>query len=253
MTSWWEKIQYCGARNRVGIKPPDNALLVDYWDSTVRAATAADPGVFLVGAVCDSVKGFKRGIVRTAPGASNRPTYAADATFKGLSALGYAATGALQLRADTITPDVAAAGSRPYTIHVWHWVGAPAAALKTIFLLGNIAAGGSNLFGHYVAVNNDVLTCSYNGATAAAPIAGVGTGIHVTEFWADGTLLNTRDNDTLQSVSFTGALNVAGISIRDNSQAGDHVSLFDAVFSAKPSDAYITSLKTWIRKRFGVP
>lgn len=223
--------------------PPASELLVDWW--------AGSRGVGLVSGAVDTWTGQKRGLVRTAPGGSNRPTYAPAVMFRNKLALGYAQTNSLQLRLDAASPDIVAAGSRPYTIHLWHWIGSPKVAIAAIFRLGNVAAGGANAFGHYVAVTNDAITCSYNGATAGASISGVGTKMHCTEFWADGTLLNTRDNENLQTVSFTGSLNAAGVTIRDNDQGGDKNQVFDAVFSAKPSDAYIATLKNWMRDRFG--
>lgn len=225
-------------------RPPDNALLVEWWDASL--------GIGLVSGLVDTWTGQKRGIVLTAPGTSNRPSYTIDVAFRNRLAISESNVNATQLRSpDTISPDVVAAGARPYTISVWHWVGSPIASLTTILLVGNIPAGGSNLFGHYVAVNNDVVTCSYNGATSAATIAGVGTKLHTLEFWADGTNLNVRDNGNLQAVAFTGSLNVAAISVRDNTQGGTDNNVFHAIFTSKPSDAYIAELKNWLRIRYG--
>jgi len=222
-------------------RPPLNALLVDYWDAQL--------GVGLTSGAVSTWTGQKLGVVATAPGSQYEP-YAPDVAFRRKPSLQTVESGALQLRNDNTGAAMAAAGSRPYTISAWHWIGAPIASLKTILMIGNIAAGGSNQFGHYVGVTNDVITCSYNGATAAATISGVGTKNHITEFWADGTNLNVRDNGVLAATASAVTLTSAGISWRDGSHPGNRAAVFHALFSAKPSDAYIAQLVNWIRERY---
>jgi hypothetical protein len=231
--------------------PPIDPLMIDYWDANVLAATAADPGVFLVGGQVDSWKGHRAGIVVTAPAAGQRPLYGTDSSLLGNVVQCTVASS--RCLVNTAAGTIVANGTRPYTLSAFRLSTAPGASvIYGIFALGVVASQDRH-FVHYQTFGGSQLRPNYNNnAVNVQATATADTLSHVVEFWPDGANLICRDNRTQFQTASAVALGADCTAIAfgrssalSNSFANANLA-WNGLFSGKPSDSYIDTLMAWL-------
>lgn len=240
-----------GSSGGGGIGPvPIDPLTVEYWD--------AELGISLVAGNVDSWTGQKAGTVVSASGAGTRPFYATDPPLRGNTVQGTRAGRGLVSAA--LGSPIAAAGSRPYTICAYRLRNVPGAAeVWGVFDLGVLAASGL-FYTSYQTFGGSVFRPSANvGAVLVPATAAADTAAHVAEFWMDGVNANVRDNGTLFQVVSAASLsaNATAVAIGNSPGPGTNTSdishVFHMICSAKPSDAYIATLRAWLARAKGTP
>jgi hypothetical protein len=240
-----------GSRRREGNggqTPPVSPLLVEYWLSTQR--------VTLVSGAVDAWTGMKKSTVLAPATSSNRPVYGADSTnFRGKQVVQCAITGSLAVSAAGLSAGVLpSTGERPYTF----WVGrmrtaatpTPANQANWAFRTATTTvqslsySGTNNRYNARAGTPNDIIRAGNPGA-----------GMYVVETWLDGTNRNSRYNFAAAiTAADTGSLaaNMASVYVgTDSSSVSDTSHALLMIFTSKPPDSYITSLRNWSRDFFG--
>lgn len=245
------------AQARAKPRLPYDPLLVDWYEPDDGARLVLNAGAI------DTIKGGARGLALTltAPAAGQRPLPTKDSLLKGAVTLG-GNTANARCVANTSAGTIVVNASRPYTISVirltnatignsttWAVIdlGVNAASDRHYTFYQTDGAGAVNKRGYY----------NTNSVSVAGPVP-VDTLPHVIEFWADGTNLTLRIDGT----SYQTASNVSvgadctsigiGRAASSNVHTGNMNHAFHAIYSAKPSDAYIRRLKRYLLERFGV-
>lgn len=233
--------------------PPSDALMTLLWHSEL--------GIGLTSGDVQTWTDQLQGVVVSAAGAANRPAYGADGTnFQSRNVVQLNKSGPKYLLV-TGASGFPLSGTRPYIV--------------TGFRYRSLASGGSTdsvwafyenttarIFARLVDLGGGSLDFKLRYPTSATELditpSSVGTAVSIHECWGDGTLLHSRVDgvDTTLSSSATLAANLNSVYF-GYTGAGlfqtNATLAYVLVFSAKPSDPYIATLRAWSAAYFGTP
>lgn len=233
--------------------PPSDALMTLLWHSEL--------GIGLTSGDVQTWTDQLQGVVVSAAGAANRPAYGADGTnFQSRNVVQLNKAGPKYLLV-TGASGFPLSGTRPYIV--------------TGFRYRSLASGGSTdsvwafyenttarIFARLVDLGGGSLDFKLRYPTSATELditpSSVGTAVSIHECWGDGTLLHSRVDgvDTTLSSSATLAANLNSVYF-GYTGAGlfqtNATLAYVLVFSAKPSDPYIATLRAWSASYFGTP
>lgn len=231
--------------------PPIDPLTVEYWD--------AEYGITLVSGAVDVWTGQRAGIALIAATAPTRPLYVADSSFKNTNVVQCAFVAARCL-GNTPGATILATGSRPYTISVIRSYSALPGSTTWGILSFGVSGASNNHYVFYQTPTGSNLRPYYNSGAVRVEATPLHDQLaHVIEFWPDGTNLNCRDNSALYqtatNITLSANCSAIGLSRPASSatQNGDINHVFHMVCSAKPSDAYIATLRAWLTLWKGAP
>lgn len=224
--------------------PPHHPQLVDYL--------IAHTGVTLVSGDVDGWTTMIKRNTLTPASAVARPKYAKETGFwRGLRAVQTEVLLLSRLNVQGLASgQLPVAGTRPYVV----WIGRLRAVGVVTQVVYTFTSSGTS-----------VVLLNWQGANTRwqmrNPLVGTelyrsgapGTGAFLAESWADGTNQNSRFNSAANSTANTGSLvaDLTQITVGNGASPSDSSTLFLGIWSAKPSDAYITRFKLWARDVFG--
>lgn len=237
------------------LRPPLDSTLCEYWHAEINIGLAAG--------VVQNWAGGRKSITPTQATAGNRPPYGPSAGFgRGRPCVQFAITGSKWLRVTGLTSGLLPVlGTRPYVITIGRFRSLDAVSNgQTIFDFTG-ASSAELMLRHLT-----TLFFKAAGPTAAIEVTGnngAGQGplpltMHVLETWSDGTNLNLRFNRT--NATFATALaipaDITAVNLGRGFNATDNPNYdmyYTAIHTAKPSEAYINSVRAWGNTLWGSP
>lgn len=239
-----------GGSGGVGGAPPRDPLMLDYWQSN-------NGGVQLVGGAADTWNGGINGSALPFVFQTARPAFGLDGTnFNGKPVVQCSQAGVAVMRLFT-GATLLASGTRPH----FYLIARQRALLGTgeYRLLGFGISGGANVGGTW---NDSGFPANRYGHPGASPgnINGPAPDTLVARYmlWSDGVNANFQTNGVLGTLpsALSLAVNVNAIALGCNApflgERADASIAFLAVFTAKPSNAYLAKLDAWALPYYGL-
>lgn len=242
-----------------GFGPPQDTTTAEYWDAAVAESIALG-----VAPAVNTWTGLFAGKVTTKASASPQYPFT-DALFKNTPVLQTIRAGAGSLIG--LGNNVVAAGTRPYMFSQARLTTQPSNGQSgTILALARQASEGGAATGQLQgardpAVGNNWAGIFINAAISVPSVAAQDLNAHTFESWLDGVNANLRVDGALSQAATAATLNVGNTTGIGNYGADNNTNhhtdarhAFHMICNAKPTEAYVARLKSWIsRYKGGAP